>query len=121
MLQVDRERGRGKDVRRTSGGRGRAAATRARTSASLNPLLYRYMDLHIEGRTAVITGAAGDIGRATARLLLDDGAHVLLTDIDEDELQAAVKALGGESDRVRAAVADLTDQAEADRLWRIGV
>ena len=74
------------------------------------------MDLGIEGRSAVITGAAGAIGRETARLLLEDGAHVLLTDVDEGELKQAVDALGGKSNRVRFAVADLTDKAGADRV-----
>ncbi len=74
------------------------------------------MDLKIEGRTAVITGAAGVIGLETARILLDDGANLLLTDIDKDELKQAVDELGGEGDRIRSVVADLTSQAGADKI-----
>ena len=74
------------------------------------------MDLQIKGRAAVVTGAAGGIGVATARALLDDGARVLLTDLDEDQLRQSVQKLGGESDRLRSAVADLSDQAGADKL-----
>lgn len=74
------------------------------------------MDLGISGRTAVITGAAGGIGMETARVLLDDGARVLLTDIDESELNLTLNLLDGESDRVRSVVADLTSQAGADKV-----
>jgi 3-oxoacyl-[acyl-carrier protein] reductase len=42
----------------------------------------------------VITGGAGGIGVATARALLDHGAHVLLVDLDEERLAAAKAELG---------------------------
>lgn len=74
------------------------------------------MDLKIEGRTAVITGAAGAIGRETARALLEDGAKVVLTDIDESELKGVVDWLGGEGGRIRSVVADLARPAGADRV-----
>lgn len=74
------------------------------------------MDLKIDGRTAVITGGAGSIGQATARTLLDEGARVLLTDLDEDELAQCADALGGEGDRVQAVAADLSDPDGAETL-----
>ncbi|MDX1531342.1 MAG: SDR family oxidoreductase [Rhodothermales bacterium] len=74
------------------------------------------MDLRISGRSAVITGAAGGIGRETARALLDDGVRLLLTDIDEDELAESAEQLGGESDTVKTVVADLSSQAGADKI-----
>jgi 3-oxoacyl-[acyl-carrier protein] reductase len=49
------------------------------------------------GRRVVITGGAGGIGVATARAVLDRGAHVLLIDIEEDRLTAARDSLGGGS------------------------
>jgi NAD(P)-dependent dehydrogenase (short-subunit alcohol dehydrogenase family) len=52
----------------------------------------------------VITGGAGGIGVATARAFLDQGAHVLLVDVDEERLTAAKDALGS---RVFTFVSDL--------------
>lgn len=74
------------------------------------------MNLGIEGRAALITGAAGGIGLATARQLLEEGARVLLTDIDAEGLKRAAESLGGVGSRVRTAVADLADPAGADSI-----
>ncbi|MSZ49987.1 MAG: SDR family NAD(P)-dependent oxidoreductase, partial [Actinobacteria bacterium] len=41
------------------------------------------------GKQVLVTGAASGIGEATARLLRSEGAHVLITDINDD-LGAAV-------------------------------
>ena len=78
------------------------------------------MDLRISGRTAVITGAAGDIAVETARILLDEGCRLILTDLDEDELAQAVRKLDG-GDRVRSVVADLSSQDGADKVRDEGV
>lgn len=61
------------------------------------------------GRRIVITGGAGGIGIATARAFLDQGAHVLLLDLEEERLQAAKAALGGV--RVFTAPTDLATPA----------
>ena len=74
------------------------------------------MDLGIKGRLAVVTGAAGGIGQATARILLEEGAHVLLTGLDETKLKRAAEQLGGASDHLRCVRADLSEQAGVDTL-----
>lgn len=64
------------------------------------------------GKIAFITGGAGGIGAATARRLLQDGACVMLCDIDqaalETERQALAQSFG--SDLVACAVADVTKE-----------
>lgn len=75
------------------------------------------MDLAIKGRCAVITGAAEGIGFATARLLQEEGARVLLTDLEEQSLKACVKRLGGESESLRSVVADLSIPAGAKAVF----
>lgn len=48
----------------------------------------------LDGKVAIVTGAAGGIGGATAKLFLDLGAKVMLTDRDEAKLQQTCTALG---------------------------
>lgn len=60
-------------------------------------------------KIAVVTGAAGDIGRATAHRLAGDGFHVIATDIDESRLDRAVAAPAG---MVESMALDVT-QADA--------
>ncbi|MBA8815238.1 NAD(P)-dependent dehydrogenase (short-subunit alcohol dehydrogenase family) [Microbacterium halimionae] len=66
------------------------------------------MDLGIAGRTALITGADSGIGWETARLLLDEGATVVISDMDQAELDTAAKTLKAPKDRLFAFAADIT-------------
>ena len=52
------------------------------------------MKLNIDGRLAVISGAAGGLGLATAKVLAEDGARLFLTDTSEDALTEAADTLG---------------------------
>lgn len=67
----------------------------------------------LDGRVAVLTGAAGGIGRVLALALLDAGARVALMDIDGDALDAfAGDTLGGvAAERWLAIAADVSDAA----------
>lgn len=71
------------------------------------------MDLGLKDRTAVLTGGAGDIGFATAKILAEEGVRVVLTDLDGDELNEAVSKLGGDT---RGVPADLSGQDGADKV-----
>ncbi|PZQ50076.1 MAG: bifunctional rhamnulose-1-phosphate aldolase/short-chain dehydrogenase [Rhodovulum sulfidophilum] len=67
----------------------------------------------LAGRVAIITGAAGGIGAATAERYLAEGACVLLADIDAgavEEVRAGFAKRHG-ADVVRAVVANVTDEA----------
>ena len=67
----------------------------------------------LEGRVALVTGGAGGIGAATARRLLEEGACVVITDIDSNRL-ADVDATLAQSypkDNIRSTVADVTNES----------
>ncbi|HEV7252493.1 MAG TPA: SDR family oxidoreductase [Mesorhizobium sp.] len=64
---------------------------------------------------AVITGAAGDIGRAIAAALLDADHNVVLADINLGAAEAAAAAMGG---RASAVACDITDPASVERMAR---
>jgi NAD(P)-dependent dehydrogenase (short-subunit alcohol dehydrogenase family) len=67
-----------------------------------------------DNKVCVITGGAGSIGLATARLLLEEGAKVLLVDLHEQPLAAAAKQLA--SDNVDWIAADVSNE-EATRRY----
>jgi len=71
-------------------------------------------DALLDGRTAVITGGANGIGRATAELLAAEGASVVVGDVDADGGEAMVEAIrdaGGTAAFVRTDVTDQDDVA----------
>ena len=69
----------------------------------------------LDGKVAVITGAAGGIGGATARLFLDLGASVMLTDRDAPRLSEAEQRLAA-ADRVATATADSADEQATEAV-----
>ncbi len=72
----------------------------------------------MSGRVALVTGAAGTIGAATAMGVAAAGGRVLATDVDERGLlatAATIRAANG-PDAVRTRVDDLRDPTAADRL-----
>jgi len=80
----------------------------------------------LAGRIALITGAGGGIGKATAKRLMDEGACVVLCDIDREALEDARKELAGAGkDNVQALWSDVTDEASIiksfqDTNWLFG-
>jgi len=81
----------------------------------------------LAGRVALITGGAGGIGLATARRLMDDGACVILCDIDREALTDAEAELRKKygNDVVASALVDVTreDAVAAgfrDSSWKFG-
>ncbi|MEX0426328.1 3-oxoacyl-ACP reductase FabG [Nocardioides sp. DS6] len=74
----------------------------------------------LEGKVAVVTGGAQGIGFAIARRYVDEGARVVIGDLDEEAMAKAVAELGG--DTVAAAVrCDVTSYDDVDALLRAAV
>jgi len=66
----------------------------------------------IEGKTALVTGAAGVMGLAVARALLAEGAAVILVDLNEGRLRDLARELGP---RAAPAAFDVTEPAAIQR------
>ncbi|HZJ04516.1 MAG TPA: SDR family oxidoreductase [Nocardioidaceae bacterium] len=72
------------------------------------------MDLGLSGRVYILTGAAKGLGRATAEVLVAEGAHVVISGRHEEPLDNAVGELG--SDNAVAVVADNADPRTPGKL-----
>jgi len=68
----------------------------------------------LQGKVAVITGGTTGIGFAAAKLFVEEGAYVFITGRRQKELDAAVKAIGGNVTGVQGDVSKLVD---LDRLY----
>ena len=68
------------------------------------------MDFGLKGKTALITGGASGIGRATAQALLEEGASVILVDLKGEEVSKAAEDLGGNAHPLQA------DLRESDQV-----
>ncbi len=64
----------------------------------------------LDGKTTIITGGAGGIGAAAAKLFAQNGANVMLVDLDESALREAATAAA--SDRVAVYAADVSDESQ---------
>ena len=70
----------------------------------------------LEGKVAIITGAASGIGKATALLFSKEGASVVLADIGEDELRAAVDLITGDGGRAVMKKTNVANEGEVKNL-----
>ena len=73
------------------------------------------MSGRLEGKVAVITGAASGIGAATAKTYVDHGARVVLGDIQDEAGEGMAAALGGAS-RAIFRHCNVTSEAEVEAL-----
>jgi NAD(P)-dependent dehydrogenase (short-subunit alcohol dehydrogenase family) len=79
-------------------------------------------DMALDGRVAIVTGAARGLGRDYAKMFAKDGARVVIADVLADQAEqtaGAIKADGGEAIAVKADVTDL-GSAEAMAARAVG-
>jgi NAD(P)-dependent dehydrogenase (short-subunit alcohol dehydrogenase family) len=76
--------------------------------------------IRLDGKVAVVTGAAGVIGAATLRLLAERGARIVAVDRSEQGLHTAIKDLPASAQAV-AVTADVTSEDEVAGYVRAAV
>ncbi|MFC9227063.1 SDR family NAD(P)-dependent oxidoreductase [Streptomyces hygroscopicus] len=74
-----------------------------------------------DGRTAVVTGAAGGIGQAIARGFAAGGAHVVIADLDAGAAASAAEEIAAEGGHSSFLGVDVTDSAQVASLVRHAV
>jgi 3-oxoacyl-[acyl-carrier protein] reductase len=75
------------------------------------------MDLHLEGKTALVTGASAGIGRAIARGLAAEGVRLMITGRRQPELDSLAGEIVGADGYEPAIIAlDVLEEGAADRL-----
>jgi 3-oxoacyl-[acyl-carrier protein] reductase len=72
----------------------------------------------LDGKVAIVTGSARGIGRATAELLSEQGAKVLINDLDGDVAQQTASEIAGET---TVFAGDLTKGDAPDRLVQTAI
>jgi 3-oxoacyl-[acyl-carrier protein] reductase len=72
----------------------------------------------LDGKSAIVTGSARGIGRATAELLASEGAQVLINDLDGDVAEQSANEIQGET---ATFAGDLTKEGVADKLVETAV
>ncbi len=69
------------------------------------------MQIDFNGKVALVTGAAGAIGKGIAKELKDSGAHVFITDLKEEAVQTVAKELG-----CKGQAADVTNEQQVKEV-----
>ena len=73
--------------------------------------------MKLEGRTALVTGAGSGIGRATAILFANEGARVIVNDVNRESAEDTVEAMGAARERGCAHQADVSDSGAVRAMF----
>ena len=77
--------------------------------------------MRLQGKTAIVTGAASGIGLATARRFAQEGASVIAADWNQERLDAAVASIREAGGAITGSPGDIADQYTAEGLVELAV
>lgn len=77
--------------------------------------------MRLKGQTAIITGGAGGIGRATVERFLKEGANVVIADYDQASGNKLISEIGDSDDKVIFVSVDVADRDSVQRLIDIAL
>jgi hypothetical protein len=73
----------------------------------------------LQGKKAIVTGAASGMGRETAKVLADEGVRVAILDLDQGGVQAVVDEINGvHPGRAQGWVCDVADRARIKQVCK---
>jgi 3-hydroxybutyrate dehydrogenase len=70
--------------------------------------------MNMQGKVAVVTGAASGIGKAIARTYFDHGAKVVIADLNLEAAQAVAREFDPSGERALAVAMDVTNEEQVD-------
>ena len=74
-------------------------------------------DKKLQGKVALVTGSGRGLGLAIAQAMADEGARLVICDINTDALEAARRDLSGRGAEVLALPCDVSDSAAVDAMF----
>ena len=78
------------------------------------------MELHLEGKNAIVTGGASGIGLACCRELAKEGVNLLIADIKEAAAQQAAKAMEAYGVKAYVAKTDVCSSRSVKEMVKKG-
>jgi NAD(P)-dependent dehydrogenase (short-subunit alcohol dehydrogenase family) len=82
---------------------------------------YHEKFMRLENKTAIITGAGAGIGEGTALRFAEEGARLVLADLDEDNLKAVAAAVAPTGAEIVYLAGDIADEGHAQQLSELAV